>query len=465
MTVSRRGITSPHRTMKRAAAPRRPNIVFITTHDSGRHLGCYGVTTVHSPHLDALAAQGVRFTNCFATSALCSPSRGALMTGRYPQSNGMLGLCHEPYAWAFNKGEKHLSRLLHDAGYYTILLGHQHEVAPTGPGNEFVCAPELKQPLCFDRQDKFRYPGTWQHVECDEVAAAAEAFVRGDAARRAPFFLQLGFFENHRPHDFGGAKPDDERGIFVPPLLIDNDAARDEFASFQGNIRKGDAAIGRVLAALRAAGLERDTLVLYTADHGIPFPRMKTTLYDGGIQVALIMRWPGGGITGGRHNSWLLSNVDVVPTLLDLIRVKLPANLDGLSFARAFKGRAKPVRDHIFAEQLAHTGTCDSRCVRTERHKLIRNFSVGQMYDIPINVALERYKGTRPLIEVYDLTHDPMEMTNLADEPACARVRAQLDAALWRWLEEVNDPILKGPVRTPAYERAIAGYHAFKKQR
>ena len=107
----------------------KPNILIITNHDSGRHFGCYGVETVHTPAIDALAADGLRFENYFATVPLCSPSRGAMLTGRYPQSTGLMGLTHAPWHWSLNKGEQHLSHILRDAGYHTALFGLQHEAA------------------------------------------------------------------------------------------------------------------------------------------------------------------------------------------------------------------------------------------------------------------------------------------------------------------------------------------------
>ena len=106
--------------------PERPNIVVITTHDTGRHFGCYGIETVHTPTIDGLAADGYQFTNYFTTSPVCSPSRGAMLTGRYPQSNGLIGLTHSPWHWSFNEGERHLSHVLRDAGYHTGMIGKWH---------------------------------------------------------------------------------------------------------------------------------------------------------------------------------------------------------------------------------------------------------------------------------------------------------------------------------------------------
>ena len=110
------------------------NVLMITCHDLGRHIGCYGVKTVHTDNIDGLAKKGVRFQNYFATDCLCSPSRGSILTGRYPQANGLMGLTHQPWEWSFKKGEKHVAAILGEAGYETTLVGLQH-VTSGDPGS------------------------------------------------------------------------------------------------------------------------------------------------------------------------------------------------------------------------------------------------------------------------------------------------------------------------------------------
>lgn len=421
----------------------RPNVLLITTHDTGRYLGCYGESTVVSPNLDALAASGVRFTRYFATSSLCSPSRGAIMTGLYPQTNGMLGLCHPPMNWRMHDGVRHLSHLLHDAGYFTILLGHQHETWQ-----------DEDHQMCFDERALYRAQ-TGRHTFAKEVADGAREFLASRAAAKAPFFLQLGLFETHHPFDHGGAEPDTQRGVNVPPFLVDNEAAREQLAAFQGSIRNMDHHVGRVLDALRRAGLERDTLVIYTVDHGIPFPRAKASLHDRGLETALLMRWPGGGIDGGAVRDALLSNVDLTPTVLDLVGVESDVSFDGTSFAEIVRAGG-PGRQRVFAMLQGHTGNMECRSVRTDRHRLIRYFAPKRLLKVPVDAGTRAEDGPRPTVELFDLQVDPEELTDLAGDPAQAKTRAALDAALWAWLEAVDDPILQGPIRTPFYERTMA---------
>ncbi len=435
---------------------KRPNVVFITSHDTGRHLGCYGVPSVHTPNLDALAAEGVRFANCFATSALCSPSRGAAMTGRYPQRNGMLGLCHGAFGWALNDGERHVSHLLHDAGYYTALLGHQHETV------------DIDKQLCFDHHDLHRYPNTWEHVHGPDVAQGVRRFLTGEAASRSPFYLQVGFFETHLPFDFGGIQSDDSKGVWVPPYLQDTEEARRELAQFQGNVRTMDAAVGVILDALREAGLDENTIVIYTVDHGLDFPRAKRTLYDTGTAIALIMRWPAGGIAEGRVCDGLVSNVDLVPTLLELLGIDAPDNLDGLSFAPAALSKGASPRHYAYAMMSGHGTGKEIRAVRSGTHKLIRNFEIRHEAVPPVYFGdTDKHKGRNrrcavPLVELYDLQKDPNEFENVAEDPHYAEVRRTLEERLWHWLEELDDPILRGPVPTPHYLKAQGAYKEWK---
>src|SRR5207302_745572 len=138
-------------------------------------------------------------------------------------------------------------------------------------------------------------------------------------------YMEVNFFEPHRPFDFGGVEPDTAGGVSVPPYLPDNESSRAEIAALQGAIRKADTAIGEILAALDAAGRAGQTVVVFTADHGLALPRAKGTLLDAGIEVALIVRWPGRTPSGAVRDE-LVSNVDLVPTYLDAIGAPVPAN-------------------------------------------------------------------------------------------------------------------------------------------
>ena len=437
-----------------------PNIIIITTHDTGRHLGCYGVETVHTPALDAIAEDGFKFTRYFTTSLVCSPSRGAMLTGRYPQSNGLIGLTHSHWNWRFHEGERHLSHILRDAGYHTALFGLQHEASNLDDlGFEAVHAR--------------------RRSTAPVVARTLADFLRTDAARKAPFYAQVGFFETHRPHDFGDVEPDDSKGVFVPPYLVDNETSRKALALQQGAIRRMDDAVRIITDALAESGLEDDTLLVFTVDHGIEFPRAKYFCYDSGIGVALLMRWPGGDVRGGITCDHLLSNVDFLPTLMDLIGQPVPGNVEGISFAQVFTNPdAPPTRDAVFSLFC----DSDSRSIRTDRYKFIRHFSPRRLMDTPVDMTISpeaviydflgrclidapgtaknppKPRIPQPVAQLYDLENDPNEFDDVARNPEYRDIYNALSQRLWQWMEDVNDPTLKSPLPTPYYWEAMADY-------
>jgi arylsulfatase A-like enzyme len=401
------------------------------------------VPTVRTPNLDALATGGVRFERAFCTAPQCSPSRAALATGRYPHANGVMGLTHEAFGWDLNPDERHVATLLGAHGYETHLFGLQH-VTP--------------------HPERLDFHHVHRRGLGPEVATDVEAVLR-TAASGPPRYLEINLEEPHRPFDQGGVEPDAAAGVQIPPYLPDTPAARTEFAAMQGAIQAADRAVGRVLAALESSGLAEDTLVLFTADHGIAMPRAKCTLYDPGIGVALIVRWPAGGIGRGAAESALVSNVDVLPTLLEATEAPGPANLQGRSFLPLLRGEAYAARDAVFAEKTFHSYYDPMRAIRTDRHKYVRNFETCFLVEGPGDVQLgpiyrtelQRYVSTtHPDVELYDLAVDPDEQRNLAGQPQVAGIERELDARLWRWMEETGDPLLHGPVASPAYRRSLA---------
>lgn len=428
------------------------NVLILHCHDLGRFLGCYGIPTVRTPNLDAFAAQSVQFNRAFCAAPQCSPARGSLFTGRYPQEHGVLGLTHSYFGWDLRSGVPHLATLLGNAGYVSSLIGQHHEsrVRPD---------PEIAAQLGFsDVSTGGRAPS---------VAARAVAKLREYAAGDAPFYLQVGFSEPHRlpsSRDLPGTmgfigdymEPDDTNGVTVPPHLVDDAGSRTEIAELQGAVSTMDAGAGEVLRAVTELGLADNTVVVFTTDHGLALPRAKCTLYDPGIEVALLVRIP-----GQRPSTVdsLVSHVDVVPTLLELLGIQRPAELSGQSLLPAIAGDSK--RDEIFAQISHHDYYDPRRCIRTENHKLIVNFSSAPAIMDSSQSWMRRstpqgLAGSvppyHPPVELYDLRTDPVELTDLADsEPA---VRDDLLARLAGWMRAVDDPLLSGPVSSPMQELA-----------
>ncbi len=429
--------------MTARSSGRPPHVVQITCHDLGRFLGCYGVASVRTPHLDALAAAGVRCERVFAAAPQCSPSRAALATGRWPHANGVMGLAHGGFGWDLHPTERHVAQLLGTAGYQSHLFGLQHVTMTV---------------------ERLGFDGVHRRGLGPDVAADVKAFLAGPLPD-GPLYLEINLEEPHRPYDQGGVEPDTSAGIDVPAFLPEAAVARAEVAALQGAVHEMDRAVGRVLAALDAAGIAETTLVLFTTDHGLAMPRAKCTLYDPGIGVALIVRWPAGGIGPGTTASPLIANVDVLPTLLEAAGVAAPANLHGRSFLPRLRGDAYLPRDAVFAEKTFHSYYDPMRAIRTAGHKFVRNFETGFLVEVPGDVqagaifraAPERYVTTlHPDTELYDLATDPLEARNLAGQPAAADIERDLDGRLWRWMEETGDPLLDGPISSPVYRRAMA---------
>jgi N-sulfoglucosamine sulfohydrolase len=228
-------------------------------------------------------------------------------------------------------------------------------------------------------------------------------------------------------------------------------------AELEGAVRQADAAIGQLLAALDGSSLSERTLFVYTTDHGIAFPGAKGTLFDPGIEIALVARGPG-GFSGGRRLPGLTSNVDLLPTILELCGIPPPADTDGVSLLPIIAGGARDVRQELFSELTYHTSYDPMRAIRTERHKYIRSFADRPLH-LPAHVDASPTKDLlrddgyfeprRPPELLFDLMNDPWERTNLAGDLTFAGVRDMLRDRLERWMRATDDPLLDGDVAAP----------------
>jgi arylsulfatase A-like enzyme len=285
-------------------------------------------------------------------------------------------------------------------------------------------------------------------------------FLREDAQSQQPFYAQIGFVETHTPFEREGTEPDTEKGVEIPAYLADTASSKQAMAAYQGAVRTVDTAVGSILKALRESGLEDHTLVVFTTDHGIEMPRAKWHLYDPGIAAGLVMRAPSMGLTGGRTCNLLMSNVDYLPTLLDFAQVEYPGEIQGRSFAGQLNtDRPSQIRDAVFG--LYHK--TQTRYVRTDRFKLIRHFSSATDFSkVPVRIEDAAQKRVIKQVELFDLEADPNEFNNLVLKSEYNDIKNQLDDMLWKWMESVDDPLLKGPVSTPSYEAEIQDYVKWK---
>ncbi|GAA1823760.1 sulfatase family protein [Agromyces salentinus] len=436
------------------------NVLIIHCHDLGRFLGTYGVETVSTPNLDALAAESTVFEQAFSTAPHCSPARASLFTGTYPQQNGVLGLTHEPFGWDLHDPSTHVAHRLRTVGYRTELVGVHHE-SRTLPDHEVAAR------LGFDR---VRTGG-----DRDIVAERAVDALEAAAAAGTPFYLQVGFTEPHRsPSErdpvgvmgFLGdhVEPDRSRGITVPPFLRDDEGARTEIAELQGAVRAMDEGVGRVLRRLTALGLDDSTVVVFTTDHGLALPRAKCTLYDAGTGVALLVRVPGREGWAARRIDELVSHVDVLPTLFELLGLPDQASVAGNSLVPVVETGAH-ARAHAFGQLSYHTYYDPKRSVRSRTHKLIVNFSNAPRAMDPTQSWVHRSLpadltgptiGTSAVVELYDLRTDPEETANVVDDAAQRAAFSALAAALLGWMRDTRDPLLDPTPEPSRHRLAIA---------
>lgn len=424
---------------------KRPNIILLISHDLGCHIGPYGVIPTACPRLNDFAAESARLDAHFVTSPGCSQSRSSLITGRYPHSNGQFGLSH--LGWTLNRDETLLPSVLREAGYRTAMFGiwHLHEWTLEG--------------FC-DVSDDVSTRDCSPEGMAEIAGSRAAQWLQENGERDERFYLHVGFWEAHRP--FCGQDGDptelselDLANVDVPPYLPDNEATRRECAHLRKSVESVDASVGKILDALDASGQRDNTIVIFTSDHGLPFPRAKGTLYDPGIQVAFLARWPE-RIRSGAAVKALTSNADVMPTLLEAADVAAPTRMQGESFLGALRGEGGSARTAVFAEKTYHEHYDPIRCVRTERFKYIRNFEERPNLVMPSDIYNsttrqsmtddEAFWGRRPAEELYDLLADPGETNNLALAPEMQEIKCGLELQLIDWMSETEDPLLKGPI-------------------
>ncbi|MFW6286426.1 MAG: sulfatase [Candidatus Sumerlaeota bacterium] len=433
---------------------KQPNILYFVCHDLGKHAGCYGAR-VDTPNIDSFADESVKFTNCFTNSTACSPSRMCAMSGQYAHTSGGVGLAH--MGWPLPEDVNTIVDYLNDAGYETIHAGMEHE---RHPGQNRYQVDMQKH---------------WVHFDTERgVDDALEYLEKRD--RSKPFYLNIG---SQQPHGSTWGKTDDMYGgpvppedVWVPHYLHDTPALRREFGRFQAAIRYMDKHFGRLMDGLKRLGHDEDTIVVFTTDHGIAAPRSKGTLYDRGIEIALIVRMPGGEKAGSVCDH-LVQNIDFTPTLLEATGTALPDVLQGRSFWPCLKGDDYQPHEQIFIERNFHgqnrihgqKGYIDRydpmRCIRTPEFHYIQRFDPEikgrpwlpfELVDDPTRAKADWEDGApypekrRPEFELYDLRHDPQEFINVQGRPEYREIEKDLHARLQQWMEETDDHVLRTEV-------------------
>lgn len=409
------------------------NFIYIHTHDSGREMQPYGVAA-HNPALMKLAQESILFRNAHCVAPTCSPSRAAMLTGMTAHNSGMYGLAHRGFS--MNDYSQHLAQFLGRNGYYTALIGVQHEAAdPLIIGYNETHADHVKKGK--------------PAIESDQrTLEIALEFFESKRFENKPFFLSFGMRSTHRR--FMETDHSGDGFVRVPYAMMDNAENRHDYCEYLKTLDVTDYCVGKLLEKLDEEGLSESTAVMFTTDHGIAFPQMKGTLYDGGTGVALMFRIPG---IEPFVSDALVSHVDVFPTVCDILGLDRPDWLQGKSMMPIINGECEEINEYIFSETTYHATYEPARSVRTKKMKLIRFFEEDTKIRLP-NIDASASKDTfissplhalqRPHEMLFDLAADPAERINLTGVPEYAEIYEVLSDTLHRHMVETQDPLLEG---------------------
>jgi arylsulfatase A-like enzyme len=436
--------------LRSALAP-QPNLVMIISDDhSEGFLGASGDAVIRTPNLNRFASEGIRCTKMFAAAPQCVPSRAAFLTGRSPVAVRM-----SRFTAPLPADVRTFAEDLRDAGYFTGVCRRQHHLDGATPG-------PLSRRI-FQKHGLATMRRRMDYVDisppAQTVARVNEFFDRRPAGQ--PFFLWVNFNDPHYPWDKDAVpSPHDRARIPVPAYLPNLPGMREDLGRYYEEIERMDGEFQSVLDILARRGFAENTFILFMGDNGFPFPHGKGTLYDPGLNVPCLARWPG-RIRSGTVSDALLSGEDLAATFLEAAGLPVPRVLSGRSFLSLLQGQPGPRREHVFGARVTHGGrpfkegttthTFDySRMARSNRYKLIYNCTPHVKYS-PVDSYTERswlemtdehywgrldpkfdraYYGARPVHELYDLENDPAEMQNLAGRPDLAAAQRQLTEAL-----------------------------------
>ena len=423
-----------------AQQTRRPNVLWISCEDISPRLGCYGDKVARTPHLDKLAAEGMRFDNVFTTSPVCAPVRSGIITGMYPTTIGTHHMrtshsgrtkelptpyhtCPPPYVKSFTE-------YLRAAGYY--------------------CTNNAKTDYQFT---DFSYTPITMWDECSR-----NAHWKHKPDKQQPFFAVFNDTQTHESKTWQEPEMTDPADVEVPPYYPDTLPVRKSIARLYDQIHKMDARAGELLQELKDEGIDDNTIVFFWGDHGDGLPRGKRWPYDSGTRIPLIIKWPG-AIKPGSVNDNLISSIDFGPTVLSMAGIDIPAWMQGRALLGEQKGEP---RQYVFSHRDRFDESYDMmRSVRDKQFRYVRNYISNQPYvqwipyrnNSPIMKEMLRlqaedklegaqklwFSATRTPEELYDCVVDPHHINNLADDPQYQKELDRLRTVLDQWRRETND--------------------------
>lgn len=435
------------------------NLLIITVDDmSADSVGAFGCKIPGTtPNIDRLAGQSLSFAHAHVTVGNCMPGRNVMFSGLISHNNKVEG-----FYQVKNPGWPHLVDLMKESGYFTGIRGKASHSTPY-------------QPYAWDINLDTLPDGAKAHMKDAQSYGISTA--HGIAMAKAvskPFCLSVNVSDPHKPFwsvvKGGGKDPHVPSRIFtagevpIPGFLFDDAKVREELALYYSSVRRADDCVGEILKALDASGQADNTVVMFLSDHGMPLPFAKTQLYHHSTHTPWMVRWPGvtqGGAVDGKH---MISAVDMLPTLLDIVGAKHPAKLDGRSFLPLIQGKKQIGRDQVFKEYNENAGASRDpmRAVQTKRYLYIFNpwsnrervFATATTGTVTYRrlVALAKqdkrlakrlnlYKYRVPE-ELYDISNDPDCLYNLIDESRHQAALPSLRSELEGWMNRTKDPML-----------------------
>lgn len=463
-------------TQDQAAPEARPNIVFFVADDlAADDIGPYGNRHVRTPNLDRLAGESLLFLAAFASSPTCSPSRASLLTGMYPFRNG----AHANHT-GIDQGIKTLPAYMADAGYRVAIAGKYHIGPMSAYPFQLIHGSNVPEPGHEDQGV------LWTDLNM----APVDKWLMEAAQKDEPFMLVV---NDHSPHVIWPEKATYEPSeTDIPEMHIDTKETRKVRARYYTDITKMDGNLGKLLESLQAHGLAENTVVIFTADQGPQWAFGKWNLYDYGLHVPLLIKWPGSpagrGPDGGEGSTTaLVSLTDLLPTAIELAGGTPPDDIDGKSLLPLLNGERTAVRQTVFG---SHTGDgmmnrSPMRMIRTRRYKYILNLAPEIEYNTHINKAKDHDGGrgywdswvrrsfesphaaavlwryhNRPAEELYDVLSDPSERHNLAADPAYASLLEDFRTQMAAWREAQGDKETGpyDPPERPKGEGPVAPY-------
>lgn len=419
---------------------KRPNILWISTEDMSPHLGCYGDELARTPNIDRLASQGIRYTNVFTTAAISAPCRAGIITGMYQTSIGCMHMRTTSYRIATDNSLQFTAVPPHYVKAFTEYMR----------ASGYYCTNNVKTDYQFATDP---VPASiW-----DECSRTAHYKNRPD--KNQPFFAVFNWTGTHENQNWNlkNVKTDPSK-VKVPPYYPDTDTVRLNLAKMYDNIARLDSVVGAILAELEREGEAENTVVFFWGDHGDGLPRAKRWLYDSGLRIPLIIKWPG-KIKPGTVDDRLISSIDFGPTVLSIAGIAVPAHMQGIPFLGAQTGSP---RDAVYAARDRVDESYDMvRSVRTKNYLYIRNYYPNEPYPIWVaylsNMPIYRemlrldaagkltgpqrawFAYSRPPEELYDVNADPFQVNNLVNDPKLKPILEEMRKRHETWTRETGD--------------------------